>query len=77
MNNLELSTLLSNEEVVSCFDEDDIARIKSFENRRSKVDHFLKICTKLPTVKLEKVLPHLEKFIPSCTASPSSSELGK
>ena len=77
MNNLEPSTLFSVEEVVSCFDKDDIAKIKGFENRRNKVDHFLKICSNLPTEKLEIVLPHLEKFVPSCTASLSSSELGK
>mmetsp|Transcript_40994 Transcript_40994/g.65943 ORF Transcript_40994/g.65943 Transcript_40994/m.65943 type:complete len:496 (-) Transcript_40994:652-2139(-) len=75
LKNLEPSVLLANHEIVSLFDEENISKMKSFDSRRDKIAHFLKMCEKLPNTQFEQmVLPHLRESISSPKTFPSSPE---
>ena len=78
LKNLEPSVLLATHEIVSLFDEENISKMKSFDSRRDKIAHFLKMCEKLPNTQFEQmVLPHLRESISSPKTFPSSPEYSK
>ena len=76
LKNLEPSVLLANHEIISLFDEENISKMESFDNRRDKIAHFLKMCEKLPDTSFEqKVLPHLRES--TCSSKTSSKDFSK
>nr|XP_022334759.1 uncharacterized protein LOC111131489 isoform X3 [Crassostrea virginica] len=75
LDNLEPRTFTANQEIISMFDKEDVAKMEKFDGRREKASFFLGLCKGLPKRKLENVVQHLKEIVSSSKPILNGAEL--